>query len=313
MGILVIGAVFLDIKGFPDDVYIPDGRNVGRIEYIHGGVSRNVVEDIANVELRPTYLSIVDDTPLGNDVLKKLKNHKVNVDYIKQMPKGMGTWLAIFDNTGNLAGSISQRPNLDLIRDILEEKGDEIVEACDSIVIEVDMDKDIVKKVLNLADAHGKKVFGVVANMSLAAHRRDLISRFSCFICNELEAGILFADDYTEKNPEEMSEILSEKVMRAEIPSMIVTLGDQGAVYADNNGNKGLCPARNVQVKDTTGAGDAFCSGVAIGLTYGKDLKESCEIGSYLAASVITSTENVCPRFLPKELGIDIEVPEDDE
>ena len=49
MGIVVIGAVFVDIKGFPDDAYIPDGRNVGRIEYIHGGVCRNVAEDIANV------------------------------------------------------------------------------------------------------------------------------------------------------------------------------------------------------------------------------------------------------------------------
>lgn len=29
MGIVVIGAVFVDIKGFPDDAYIPDGRNVG--------------------------------------------------------------------------------------------------------------------------------------------------------------------------------------------------------------------------------------------------------------------------------------------
>ena len=42
-GIVVIGAVFVDIKGFPEDIYIPDGRNAGRIEYIHGGVSRNVV------------------------------------------------------------------------------------------------------------------------------------------------------------------------------------------------------------------------------------------------------------------------------
>ena len=49
-GIVVIGAVFVDIKGFPEDIYIPDGRNAGRIEYIHGGVSRNVVEDIANME-----------------------------------------------------------------------------------------------------------------------------------------------------------------------------------------------------------------------------------------------------------------------
>ena len=54
MGIVVIGAAFMDIKGFPQDIYIPDGRNVGRIEFVHGGVARNVVEDIANMELRPT-------------------------------------------------------------------------------------------------------------------------------------------------------------------------------------------------------------------------------------------------------------------
>ena len=65
MGIVVIGAVFVDIKGFPEDVYVPEGRNAGRIEYIHGGVTRNVVEDIANVELRPTYVSIVDTSALA--------------------------------------------------------------------------------------------------------------------------------------------------------------------------------------------------------------------------------------------------------
>ena len=36
MGIVVIGAVFVDIKGFPHQQYIPTGRNVGRIEYVHG-------------------------------------------------------------------------------------------------------------------------------------------------------------------------------------------------------------------------------------------------------------------------------------
>ena len=62
MGIVVIGSVFVDIKGFPEDVYIPDGRNAGRVEYVHGGVARNVVEDIANMELRPTFVSTVDDS-----------------------------------------------------------------------------------------------------------------------------------------------------------------------------------------------------------------------------------------------------------
>lgn len=308
MGIVVIGAIFVDIKGFPEDIYVPDGRNVGRIEYIHGGVSRNVAEDIANIELRPTFLSIIDDTPLGEAVIQKLKRHKVNTDYIQTIPGGMGTWLAVFDNNGDLAGSISQRPNMMPLLQLLEEKGDEIISNADSIVLEVDLDKEIVKKVFALAQQYNKKVFSIVSNMNIAAKRRDFVQKFDCFICNQLEAGILFADDYSEKTTDELCAIISEKVVRAQIPSMIVTLGSKGSVYADCHGNKGFCPARNVLVKDTTGAGDAFCSGVAIALTYGKTLPEAAEIGSYLAASVITSSENVCPRFLPSELGLDVKV-----
>ena len=42
MGIVVIGAVFVDIKGYPLSTYIPGGRNAGRMEQVHGGVSRKV-------------------------------------------------------------------------------------------------------------------------------------------------------------------------------------------------------------------------------------------------------------------------------
>ena len=306
MGIVVIGATFVDIKGFPKDTYLPTGRNVGRIEYIHGGVARNLVEDIANVELRPTFLSIVDDTPLGTDVLQKLKNHKVNVDYVRTIPDGMGTWLAVFDNNGDVAGSISKRPNMLPVLDLLEEMGDEIFAQADSAVVEVDLDKDIVKKVLDLCEKHGKKVFGLVSNMSIAAERRDLLRRYTCFICNQQEAGQLFMDDYSDKTPEQMRDILADRLPKAQIPSMVVTMGAQGAVYADLQGNRGVSPAKNVQVKDTTGAGDAFCAGVAIGLTYGKTLPQAIDIGSTLAASVIISSENVCPRFQPAELGLEI-------
>ena len=304
MGIVVIGATFVDIKGFPEDNYIPTGRNVGRVEYIHGGVARNVVEDIANVELRPTFVGIVDDTPLGTDVKLKLARHKVNTDYILTIPDGMGTWLAVFDNNGDVAGSISKRPNMLPVLDLLEEKGDEIFANADSVVLEVDLDKEIVKKVFDLAEKHHKKIFALVSNMSIAAERRHFLQRFDCFICNQLEAGMLFLDDYTGKTREEMCDILCEKVTRAKIPAMVVTMGADGAVYATKNGDKGICPARKVQVKDTTGAGDAFCAGVSIGLTYGKTMAQAIEIGSMLAASVITSSENVCPRFLPEELGL---------
>ena len=306
MGIVVIGAVFVDIKGFPFDNYLPTGRNAGKVEYVHGGVARNVVEDIANVELRPTFLSIVDDTPMGESVVQKLCNHKVNTEYMLTRPDGMGRWLAVFDNNGDVAGSISKRPNMLPVADLLEEKGDEIFAQADSVVLEIGLDKAIVKSTLALCQKYHVKSFALVANMSIAAERRDLLQKFDCVICNQQEAGILFLDDYAEKTPEQMQDILAERIALAKIPSMVVTMGAEGAVYANAQGEKGICPARKVQVKDTTGAGDAFCAGVAIGMTYGKTMAEAVQIGTTLAASVITSSENVCPRFMPEELGISL-------
>ena len=310
MGIVVIGAVFVDIKGYPESNFIPTGRNAGRVETVHGGVGRNVAEDIANCELRPTFVSLVDQTGAGADVLKKLRNHKVNTDYIWTTRDGMGTWVAVFDNDGDVFASISKRPNLLPIVDILEKHGDEIFANADSVVCEIDIDKEIVKRVFKLAKKHNKKVYSVVGNMSIALERRDFLKSIDCFVCNVQEAGLLFFDDYSDKTVDEMVDIISGKVIAAQIPSMIVTMGGDGAVYASLDGDKGFCPARRVEVKDTTGAGDSFCAGVAIGLTYGKSLSEACEIGAHLAASVIVTSESVCPRFLPRELGLDMDVEE---
>jgi len=55
MGIVVFGAVFVDIKGYPFNAYIPAGRNEGRVEQVHGGVSRNIAENIGNLELEELF------------------------------------------------------------------------------------------------------------------------------------------------------------------------------------------------------------------------------------------------------------------
>ncbi|MBR1758517.1 MAG: carbohydrate kinase family protein [Lachnospiraceae bacterium] len=303
-GIVVFGAVFVDIKGYPLAQYIPAGRNVGRVLQVHGGVSRNVAEDIANVELRPTFVSVVDDSGTGIDVVEKLKRHRVNTEYILTKPDGLGTWLAIFDNNGDVIASISKRPDLSAISDLLDEKGDEMIREADSVVIEIDMDAAIVKKVFALAQKYQKDVYAVVSNMSIAMERRDLMKQTSCLVCNVQEAGLLFSEEMEEIPLEDLDELLQKKVSQARIPRMVVTLGEKGAIYAEMDGEVGYVPPQKVEVVDTTGCGDSFFAGVAIGLTYGKTLKESCEIGTRLAASVIATKENVCPRFLPEEFEL---------
>ena len=306
MGIVVAGNVFVDIKGFPEDVYIPDGRNAGNVMIVHGGVGRNVVEDIANVELRPTFVSMVDESPEGAEVIRKLNNHKVDTRYVVTVPDGMGMWLAVFNEGGDVVASISKRPVMDAMVQLIEEKGDEIFADCDSIVLEIDMDKEVIKSVFKFARKYNKPVYAVVANMSIASQRRDFLQSTACFVCNLEEAGILFVSDFSNLSPEELRPILAEKIVQAQVPAVVVTMGSRGAVWADMQGNSGVQPADTVKVRDTTGAGDAFCSGVAIGLTYGKSMAEAVEIGTRLAASVITSAENVCPRFQPEEFGLDV-------
>ena len=90
MGLVIIGATFVDIKGFPFDTYIPTGRNAGTIQYVHGGVSRNVAEDIANLQLNPTFISIIDKSALGQDV--------VSNDVMNEKPRNINE--SIFANKG---------------------------------------------------------------------------------------------------------------------------------------------------------------------------------------------------------------------
>lgn len=304
MGIVVIGDVFIDIKGYSTSPYIPYGRNAGTIVQMHGGVGRNVVEDIANVELEPTFISLVDNDAMGEDVIQKLNRHKVNTSYMRKVENGMGTWLAVFDHEGDVVASISKRPDHSPVERILDEQGDEIFKDADSIVIEIDIDKEIVKKTFYYAEKYNKKVYAIVSNMTIAIERRDFLRRTACFVCNQQEAGILFSEDYEQMTAEELAEILPERIRSAQIPQMVVTMGGDGAVYADREGNKGIYPALKVDVIDTTGAGDAFFSGVCIGLTYGKTLREACGIGTRLASTVICTSENICPRFMPEEFGL---------
>ena len=306
MGIVVFGAVFVDIKGYPIDQFIPQGRNVGRIIQVHGGVSRNVVEDIANLELLPTYVSVVDDTGIGKDVVEKLKRHKVNTDYIVETPDGLGTWLAIFDNNGDVAASISKRPDLSKIHEVLDKYGDKIISECDSVVVEIDMEEDLLKRIFELSEKYDKRIFAVVSNMSIAMERRDLLSRVSCLVCNEQEAELLFSEEYDLNDIWHLEQVLIKKVEQAELKSMVVTLGERGAVYASRDGEHGFCPPLKTDVIDTTGAGDAIFAGIAVGLTYGKSLKEACNIGTRLASAVIATKESVCPHFQPAEFGLEV-------
>ena len=110
--IVVIGTVYVDIKGYPFENYVPTGRNAGRIEQFHGGVGRNIAEDIANLGEQVAMVGLVDKGGIGTDVVAHLKERGVNTVGLRATEDGMGTWLAVFNEQGDLSANISKRPNL---------------------------------------------------------------------------------------------------------------------------------------------------------------------------------------------------------
>ena len=304
MSIVVIGTVFVDIKGYPSCTYIPGGRNAGKVRYVHGGVCRNVAEDLGNMGLDPVFVSLVDPTGAGDDVLLRLREHGVDTRMIRKIPEGMGTWLAVFDNNNDVCASISHRPDLCPILSILQQNGNELFRGADSVLLELDLDEPVVEEIYRLKAKYDVPVYAAVSNINIALERRAYLQQTDCFICNRQEAGVLFSAELSGTDPEDLARQLAERVAGAEIPAMVVTLGEDGAVWANLSGSYGTCAPQQVPVADTTGAGDAFFSGVAAGLTYGKSLPEACGIGTRLASSVICSLENTCPHFLPSEFGL---------
>jgi site-specific DNA-methyltransferase (adenine-specific) len=76
----------------------------------------------------------------------------------------------------------------------------------------------------------------------------------------------------------------------------VLTEGMQGAVLY-SGGNEIRQPAFNVEVKDTTGAGDALIAGYLAGIAHELNSTQSLEIAAKWAASAVQSESSVPPAF----------------
>ena len=194
-------------------------------------------------------------------------------------------WLAVFNEQNDLTGSISHMPKPDLMEKAFFEKGDEIIQNADTVVLEMDVSEKLAERVIELCNAYNKKVYVIVANMSVILARRDLMYKTSCVILNEIEAGRLFDANLQHLTPEQMLASAKPLAEKAGIRQMVVTMGVNGCVYMDFERQVfGHCPPIPTVVKDTTGAGDAFFSATVTALSNGRHLEDAVRYGTKLAS-----------------------------
>lgn len=300
--ISVIGTVFVDCKGFARNRYTPDGRNLGDIRFVHGGVGRNVAENIAALGIPTALVSSVDDSALGLEVLNRLQQTHVDTSFtVIAERQGMGMWLAIMDENGNLAGSISQMPDLSVLESTIKQKGSDIVRRSSHLALELDLTPRISETVLELARQYDKPIFGLPGNMDIILKYPEMMKELACFICNNFEAERLFGQTLPVDDAAALQQALEIYVEENKLSAMVVTLGAHGAVFYDfKTKQQGYQPVFPVQLVDSSGAGDAFFSATAAGLAQNLPLSTAVAYGTRAAGWTIESAENTCPNLALK-------------
>ncbi len=294
----VIGMVFVDMKGFPFGKYIPTGRNIGDVKIVHGGVSRNVAQNLVNVGNDVSFITIFEPNAIGNDVRGNLAANGVDLTYAVEAPAGMGMWLAVMDENGDLAGSISRQPDSSALEELLKQRGDEIMQNCTDVVLEVDIRASIADRAFELAEKYGRDVYVIVGNMGVILKRQDLLGKARLLAMNEIEAGQLFGCTFDPADHDHVLEVVRAEAAKRILRQIVVTLGSHGSVYFDaRSGESGYVPIEPTRLVDSTGAGDAFFSGTVDGLIHGQSLREACLRGTHLASLTIQTEENTCPRI----------------
>ncbi|OHE98390.1 hypothetical protein CORC01_06386 [Colletotrichum orchidophilum] len=127
------------------------------------------------------------------------------------------------------------------------------------IVAQMEIDKEIVETMIATA---GKAGIEFCLNAAPATPIGKRFYRYvTHLLVNESEAAIMSGRDRDEVN-EETWPVIAREFLNRGVKNVVITLGSKGAFYAKATGSS-QCPAFDVEVKDTTGAGDTFTGAYA--------------------------------------------------
>jgi ribokinase len=112
----------------------------------------------------------------------------------------------------------------------------------------------------------------------------DIFGLVDVLIPNETETAVLTGlsvDTQTE------AKTAGVALRKQGVNTVVLTLGERGAVYADAGG-VGAVSAYEVKAVDTTAAGDAFVGAFAVATAEGKSLPEAVRWGNAAGALAVT-------------------------
>ncbi|HEV2744546.1 MAG TPA: PfkB family carbohydrate kinase, partial [Rubrobacter sp.] len=113
---------------------------------------------------------------------------------------------------------------------------------------------------------------------------RTVLENLDPLVVNANEAAFLLGDNV---EGVEAALAAASNLLARGPKSAVVTVGADGAVFAEE-GDAGHAPAQEVEVVDTTGAGDAFVGALALRLARGDSLRQAVGYAVKAGAAAVT-------------------------
>jgi ribokinase len=158
------------------------------------------------------------------------------------------------------------------------------IEHAQVFLTQLETNLDAVEKAVEIAHARGIKVILNPAPAPQHPLPEDLLKKIDIITPNETEASILSGVKVMEMDDaRRAARILKEKG----VGHVIITMGSKGALVLTDSMEYVVAPIQ-VNVVDTTGAGDAFNGGLATALAEGMDMKQAVEFANATGALSVT-------------------------
>jgi len=156
-----------------------------------------------------------------------------------------------------------------------------IVEA-DVLLVELEVPIETVQRAIRLAHEAGVKVLlNPAPGQPLSA---EMLCLVDVLTPNETETQIIAGVPV--RNPQE-AEVAARQLLAQGVGTAVITLGANGALIVTPTETQHV-PGQQVEVVDTTGAGDAFNGALAVALAEGMELFEAVTFANAAAALQVT-------------------------
>jgi ribokinase len=248
----------------------------------NGGKGANQAAAAALLGAEVTFLGRVGDDGFGEPLVEALAEKGVDTSLIWAAP-GSSTGTAVITVTPDGENAITVAPGAN--RRLTLEDVDDAAEAIGGarvLVAQMEVAPEVVTRAVGVAARHGTRALVNLAPPFEVP--RELLEQLDPLVVNEHEAAFLLGEKV-----ERVDGALSaaSELLALGPKSVVVTVGQDGAVFSEGESTEHLS-APEVDVVDTTGAGDAFVGALAASLARDDSLRDAVAFAVRAGAAAVT-------------------------